>query len=94
MQKMTTTKNLLYSTIDNPIKELLFELGTSSQNITLDYLHKVNKLLSKYGINLNTYTNAFNFLEYLEEAGCVKITKQTSGDYYIITGLYKYGEIV
>jgi aldehyde:ferredoxin oxidoreductase len=91
---MTTTKNPLSLKIDNPIKELLFELGTSSQNITLDYLHKVNKLLVKYGIKSQTYGNVFNFLEYLEETGCVKITKHTDGDYYTITGLYNYGENV
>lgn len=91
---MTTTKNPLSLKIDNPIKELLFELGTSSQNITLDYLHKVNTLLVKYGIKSQTYGNVFNFLEYLEEAGCVKITKHTNGNYYTITGLYNYGENV
>jgi aldehyde:ferredoxin oxidoreductase len=80
--------------IDNPIKELLFELGTSSQNITFDYLQKVNKLLVKYGVKLNTYGNVFNFLEYLEEAGCVKLTKHPANGYYIITGLYNYGENV
>jgi hypothetical protein len=79
---------------NNPIKELLFELGTSSQDITLDYLHKVNRLLIKYNVSLNTYGHIFNFLEYLEERGCVKITKHSTGKYYIITGLYNYGEIV
>jgi len=91
---MTTTKSPLSLKIDNPIKELLFELGTGSQDITLDYLFEVNQVLLKYGINLKTYTSAFNFLEYLEEAGCVRITKHTNNDYYIITGLYNYGEIV
>ena len=91
---MTTTKNPLYLTIDNPIKELLFELGTSSQNITFDYLKKVNKLLVKYDVELGTYGDIFNFLEYLEEAGCVKLTKHPTDGYYIITGLYNYGEIV
>ena len=91
---MTTTKNLSSLMIDNPIKELLFELGTGSQNITLDYLHKVHRLLVKYGIKSKTYNNVFNFLEYLEEAGCVKITKHSTSKYYIITGLYNYGEIV
>jgi predicted transcriptional regulator len=79
---------------NNPIKELLFELGTNSQDITLDYLQKVNKLLLKYDVNLNTYGHIFNFLEYLEEKGCVTITKHNTGKYYIITGLYNYGEIV
>lgn len=79
---------------NNPIKELLFELGTSSQDITLDYLHKVNRLLIKYNVSLNTYGHIFNFLEYLEERGCVKITKHSTCKYYIITGLYNYGEIV
>jgi hypothetical protein len=91
---MTTTKNPLSLKIDNPIKELLFELGTSSQSITFDYLHKVNTLLIKYGIKSKTYGNVFNFLEYLEEAGCVKITKHNTNNYYIITGLYNYGENV
>jgi len=91
---MTTTKNPLYLTIDNPIKELLFELGTGSQNITFDYLKKVNKLLIKYDVELGTYGNIFNFLEYLEEAGCVKLTKHPADGYYIITGLYNYGKIV
>jgi aldehyde:ferredoxin oxidoreductase len=80
--------------IDNPIKELLFELGTSSQAITLDYLHKVNRLLEKYGIRSETYGNVFNFLEYLEENGCVTITKHSTGKYYTITGLYNYGKDV
>jgi hypothetical protein len=79
---------------NNPIKELLFELGTNSQDITLDYLQKVNKLLVKYDVSLNTYGHIFNFLEYLEEKGCVTITKHNTGKYYIITGLYNYGEIV
>ena len=79
---------------NNPIKELLFELGTNSQDITLDYLQKVNKLLVKYDVKLNTYDHIFNFLEYLEEKGCVTITKHNTGKYYIITGLYNYGEIV
>jgi predicted transcriptional regulator len=79
---------------NNPIKELLFELGTGSQDITLDYLQKVNRLLVKYDVNLNTYGHIFNFLEYLEEKGCVKIKKHSTGKYYIITGLYNYGEIV
>ncbi len=79
---------------DNPIKELLFELGTSSQDITLDYLQKVNRLLLKYNVSLNTYGHIFNFLEYLEEAGCVTISKHSTKNYYIITGLYNYGEIV
>jgi len=91
---MTTTKNPLSLKIDNPIKELLFELGTSNQNITFDYLKKVNKLLVKYDVELGTYVNIFNFLEYLEEAGCVKLTKHPTDGYYIITGLYNYGEIV
>lgn len=79
---------------NNPIKELLFELGTNSQDITLDYLHKVNRLMLKYGVKLNTYGNIFNFLEYLEEKGCVTIKKHSTKNYYIITGLYNYGEIV
>ena len=79
---------------NNPIKELLFELGTNSQDITLDYLQKINRLLLKYNVNLNTYGHIFNFLEYLEEKGCVTITKHNTGKYYIITGLYNYGEIV
>jgi hypothetical protein len=79
---------------NNPIKELLFELGTNSQDITLDYLQKVNRLLVKYDVSLNTYGYIFNFLEYLEEKGCVTITKHNTGKYYIITGLYNYGEIV
>ena len=91
---MTTTKNPLYLTIDNPIKELLFELGTSSQNITFDYLQKVNKLLLKYDVELDTYGDIFNFLEYLEEAGCVTLTKHPANGYYILTGLYNYGKIV
>jgi len=91
---MTTTKNPLSLKIDNPIKELLFELGTSSQAITLDYLQKVNKLLVKYDISLDTYGHIFNFLEFLEEKGCVKIVKHSTGKYYTITGLYNYGKDV
>jgi hypothetical protein len=79
---------------NNPIKELLFELGTGSQDITLDYLHKVNKLLLKYNINLGTYEHIFNFLEYLEENHCVKIHKDETKNIFILTGLYNYGEIV
>lgn len=91
---MTTTKNQSSLMTDNPIKELLFELGTSSRDITLDYLQAVNKLLLKYGVNLVTYGQVFNFLEYLEENGCVEITKHKSNQYYIITGLYEYGKNV
>ena len=79
---------------NNPIKELLFELGTNSQDITLDYLHKVNRLLLKYDVSLDTYGHIFNFLEYLEEKGCVTITKHNTGKYYIITGIYNYGKII
>jgi aldehyde:ferredoxin oxidoreductase len=82
------------TTTDNPIKELLFELGTNSQDITLDYLLKVNKLLLKYGVNLVTYGNVFNFLEYLEENHCVKIHKDETKNIFILTGLYNYGEII
>jgi len=79
---------------NNPIKELLFELGTNSQDITLDYLLKVNKLLLRYGVNLVTYGNVFNFLEYLEENYCVKIHKDETKNIFILTGLHNYGEIV
>lgn len=91
---MITTKNQSSLMIDNPIKELLFELGTSSQAITYDYLHKVNKVLKKYNVILQTYGQVFNFLEYLEENGCVEITKHNTDNYYIITGLYEYGKNV
>jgi hypothetical protein len=80
--------------IDNPIKELLVELGTNSQEITLDYLYKINTLLLKYGVNLNTYGHVFNFLEYLEENRCVKIHKDNAKNIFIMTGLYNYGKIV
>jgi hypothetical protein len=77
---------------DNPIKELLFELGTSSQEITLDYLTKVNKLLLNHGVNLKTYGHIFNFLEYLEENNCVKIHKHNNKDVFVLTGLHNYGK--
>ena len=91
---MTTTKSPLSLRIDNPIKELLFELGTNSQDITLDYLHKVNRLLLKYNASLGTYDHIFDFLEYLEKNGCVTITKHGADKYYTITGLYNYGKDV
>ena len=74
------------------VKELLFELGTNTQDITLEYLNKVNKILLKYSINLRTYDKVFNFLEYLEENNCVTIHKDTDRDVFVLTGLYNYGK--
>lgn len=78
--------------IDNPIKELLYSLGTNTQVITLEYLNRVSDILLKYNVNLQTYGNVFRFLEYLEEKGCIRIDKDNNKDVFILTGLYNYGK--
>ena len=78
------------TTTGNPIKELLHELQTDTAVITLEYLHKLGTMFQKYGVRFNNYGAVFEMLEFLEQNGCVTITKQNDGS-YTITGLYKYG---